>query len=119
MELELACYEVCPACRGTRTLWVPVDERMRSSLWGDDDSLVDVLEAPQKRRLPALQAFVVVWTVPIEMLVPVLPGAPLLSGVEKIKLTGITLLRFPASPIEMDAPRALRQPRTAMAHSPL
>ena len=88
MELQLAFFDVCVACRCVRTLGVFVNKRMPRSLWGEDDSLANSHKAHGRRLLPALQAAGAHWKLPAGMLAPVLSESGLLKNVEWIQMTG-------------------------------
>lgn len=78
MELQLASFSACVACRGVHTLCVTVGLHMPLSLWGGDDSSYDSSNATETRRLPGLRAAGVAWGMPPTYLVPVLVEAALL-----------------------------------------
>lgn len=81
LQLQLASFEVCVACRRVRTLRVIVDERMPLSLWGNEESLDDSPNAQERRRQPLLRAAGVVWKIPSGFMVPLLSEGTLLSEV--------------------------------------
>lgn len=119
LELQLASFEVCVACRGVRTLLVTVDEYIPLSLWDDHDSFCDPLKRPEKRRLPARRAAAVAWKMPAGMLVPVLSEAALLRGATRMQLTGVDYgqLDFEVAALSR-WDDLIFQPVTRLVHSP-
>ena len=118
LELQLASFGACVACRGVRTLSVTVDKRMPLSLWGDNDSLGKYSEAPERRRLPVLRATAVEWMMPAGMLVPMLSKAELLRGVEWMQLTGVDCGEVHSKATPVYPWNNVSLPATRLVHSP-
>lgn len=119
MELQLASFKVCVACRGVRTLRVTVDRRMPLSSWNDEERMGDCLEGPEGRRLPYLRAAGVARKIPAGMFGPLLSEAALLRGVSWIQLTGVKCKRLDPEGCVMspwDIPT--RQWASQLGHSP-
>lgn len=119
LELQLASFDICVACRGVRTLRVTVDKYIPLSLWGGDDSRGDSLRAQERRLLPALRAAGVAWQVPSGMLVPVLSEAALLRGVEWMPVTGVDCENLDPNAGALSRwDTSVLQPDSTLVHSP-
>ncbi|CAM9529905.1 unnamed protein product [Laminaria digitata] len=80
LELQLASFELCVACRGVRTLLVTIGFSIPLSLWGGDDHSDDPLKPTKWRQVPPLRAASVAWIMPVDTLVPTLLESDLQSG---------------------------------------
>lgn len=119
LQLQLASFEVCVACRRLRTLRVTVDRRMPLSLWGDDDVVQDDAKAPKRRRLPSLRAYAVSWKMPDGMLAPVLMEAALLREVTWMQVTGVNCKHLDAENAAVSLLKgSILKPASAIGHSP-
>lgn len=119
LQLQLASYEVCVACRGLCTVRVRVTRRMPLTFWGDDSSIRDAsVQAPQRRPLPALRVSGVSWIIPAGMLVPLLSQAALFREVEWMQVIGVDCesLQLNSCPVRRsdDVSQSVSQP----VHSP-
>ena len=118
LELQLACFEVCVACRAVPTVHVVVDKNMPLSLWGDDGSTNNSPNAPARRRLPSLRAASVTWRMPAGMLVPVLTHSALLRQAEWMQLVGFNCARLFSDATPLPRWDDWTQPGTQPARSP-
>lgn len=82
MELQLASFPFCVACRDARNILVVVNKDMPLSLWGDDDDS----DVTPRRRLPILRVTDEKWYMPADMLVPVLIESELMRGVKRLQV---------------------------------
>ncbi|CAM9929086.1 unnamed protein product [Laminaria digitata] len=98
LELQLASFQLCVACRGVRTLLVTIGFSIPLSLWGGDDPSDDPHEPTKWRQVPPLRAPSVAWIMPVDTLVPTLLESDLLSGVESMMmLNAVRLVSWPPS----------------------
>lgn len=117
LELQLACFEACVACRDVRTLRVTVDSKMPLSLWDDHDFLNDCVKEPERRQLPPLRATAVAWKMPDGVPASVLSKAALLREVTWMQVTGVTCNHLDTKYTGLSHDSKL-QPAPPMAFSP-
>lgn len=90
LELQLASFDICIACRDVPTLRVIVGEHTPLSLWGGVDSIGESCQTPVMRQVPNLRAASLVWKMPLDVLVRVLSESVLLRGVRWMRLRGMS-----------------------------
>lgn len=102
LELQLASFQLCVACRGVRTLLVTIGFSIPLSLWGGDDHSDDLLKPTKWRQVSPLRAASVAWIMSVDTLVPTLLESDLLSGVESMTMLVPNRKDWDTNPYEVD-----------------